>query len=90
MSLVWFKDDCGMSIESEDTFKCRPLHFAVLNKQFKSVECLLGMGVDLNAQTKDGQSALHLAVVKMIEEPEEFEDLKRIIKELLFNGADRN
>lgn len=26
----------------------------------------------------------------MIEEPEEYEDLKRIIKELLFNGADRN
>jgi len=28
--------------------------------------------------------------MKLIEEPEELEEYKRIIKELLFNGADRN
>jgi hypothetical protein len=48
------------------------------------------MGVEINCKTKEGQTPLHLAVMKLVEEPEEFEEIKRIIKELLFNGANRN
>ena len=43
----------------------------------------------MDSKTKDGQTPLHLAVMKIIEEPEDFEETKRIIKELLFNGANR-
>jgi ankyrin repeat protein len=37
-----------LSIHLKDNFGCTPLHFAVLNKQFKCVEYLLGIGSNPN------------------------------------------
>jgi len=33
---------------------------------------------------------LHLAVQQLLDDPDEYELFKRIIKELMFNGADRS
>lgn len=33
---------------------------------------------------------MHIAVIRIEQEPEYFDDYKRIIKELLFNGASRD
>jgi hypothetical protein len=66
------------------------------------VECLLAHKANPNAQNKDGQTPLHIAINKYITltledasqnyeaDPQEFEDMKRVVKELLFNGADRD
>jgi len=40
---------------------------------------------------KEGLTPLHLVVTKCLEEePAEYEEYKRILKELLFNGARRD
>ncbi len=66
------------------------------------MECLLAHRANPNAQNKDGQTPLHIAINKYITQtledaaqnyeadPQEFEDMKRVVKELLFNGADRD
>eukprot|EP00347_Sterkiella_histriomuscorum_P010121 403377524 len=90
LSLYYFIEIYHIDIESLDNFYCTPLHFAILNKQFKAVEALLGLGANPNSQIREGQSCLHLAVTKFIEETEDYEEPKRIIKELLFNGASRD
>lgn len=43
----------------------------------------------MNAQDVRGQAPLHLAVMRIAAQPEDFEVYKKIIKELLFNGANR-
>ena len=66
------------------------------------MECLLAHGANPNAQNNDGQTPLHIAINRYITQtledasqnyeadPQEFEDLKRVVKELPFNGADRD
>ena len=73
-----------------------------MNMQIKCVECLIGRGANVNAQNDDEHTPLHIAIHNYIQqtiedqdqgveaEGNEFDELKRIIKELLFNGADRN
>eukprot|EP00347_Sterkiella_histriomuscorum_P003212 403365161 len=88
-SIFYFHENFKVPIDLRDNFDCTPLHFAVLNRQFKIVETLIALGADPNSQIKEGLTSLHLAVTKSIDEPDEFDEYKRIIKELLFNGANR-
>jgi len=88
--MIMMKRDYNFDSNVRDFFKGTPLHFAVLNKEFKVVECLLGFEADPNLQDLDGKTPLHLAVTKYLQDIDNFFDYKRIIKELLFNGADRS
>ena len=68
------------------------------------MECLLALGADPNAKNLDNQTPLHIALQKYIqnaidrpvdqlvddEEDQDYQDVKCVIKELLFNGANRS
>lgn len=75
-----------------------PLHFAAIFKELKNVELLISLGADLDAQDREGRTALHIAVIRLCagiegdedEQQEYFLEYKTIIKELLFHGASRS
>jgi len=76
-------------INVRDKYEATPLHFAVLKQEFMNVQLLIKFGADVNAQDMRGQAPLHLAVMSIATMPDEYDSIKKIIKELLFNGANR-
>jgi hypothetical protein len=86
-----------LDIDIRSGLLATPLHFAVIFRQLKNVELLIKYQADVNLQDREGRTPLHIAVIRLAalidqnqEEDEEiYEEYKLIIKELLFNGADR-
>ena len=89
VSILVLRKECNFEVSPRDNYQATPLHFAVLKQEFSNIELLIKHGADVNAQDIRGNSPLHLAVMKIGAQPEDFDEYKRIIKELLFNGASR-
>ena len=67
-----------------------PLHFAVMYREYKNVELIIKFGIDVDAQDVQGHTAIHICIIRLVQDPEAFDDYKRVIKELLFRGASRD
>lgn len=74
----------------KDAKEGTPLHFAVLSLNFKNVQTLLKLGADPSAQDIEGNTPLHLCVIMLENNVQDFDKLKIIGKELLFSGASRS
>ena len=66
-------------IDVSNEYNITPLHYACYSKSKNVVDLLLDLGADINAKDIDGKSILNYAVVSGSE---------RIVKKLLFRGAD--
>ena len=80
----------GMNTNCYDRYRATPLHLAILQMEFHNIELLLNFDADVNSQDHQGNSPLHFAVTLMLQRMEYFDRYKKIIKELLFHGADRS
>jgi ankyrin repeat protein len=56
--------DSGADIASVDKFGTTPLHATAIVNDLELAKVLVKKGADLNAKTKDGQTALDLAKKK--------------------------
>ena len=75
---VLLQESCNINITSND--KSTALHLAVHRGNSKVVERLVGFGSDLNTQDKDGDTPLHLALMKESADPltDETPQLKKV------------
>lgn len=72
-----------------DSKNATPLHFACMHKETKNVEYLISQKCPLDVQDKQGNAPIHICIIRLLQDPEQFDDYKRIIKSLLFAGASR-
>mgnify|MGYP000639700077 CR=1 FL=1 len=90
ISLLVLHKEFEQDVNARDAYQATPLHFAILKQEFMNVQLLIKFGAEVNAQDCSGQAPLHIAVMRIAHEVDEYEVLKKIIKELLFNGANRS
>ena len=90
MSILILVKNHGFDVNVKSTIGATPLHFAIVKKEVKNVELLIRFGADVNAKDFLGQTPLHITVMRTSQDPDGFQDFKRIMKELLFNGANKS
>ena len=90
ISILILRREYDYDVNVRDAFQATPLHFAILKQEFMNVQLLIKFGADVNAQDCSGQAPLHIAVMRIAADPDDFDVYKKIIKELLFNGANRS
>jgi ankyrin repeat protein len=89
LSLALMTKQYRICATQRDDMQATPLHFAATYHITKNIEWLISQGADLDAQDIQGHTTLHICIMRVLKEPEYFDDYKRIIKSLLFAGAKR-
>jgi palmitoyltransferase len=65
-SLIYFKEKVSLNIQSVDDMGSTPLHWACYTGSENAVSFLLSWKINVNAQDREGLTALHLAVMSGI------------------------
>lgn len=87
--LILIKEKYYCDVNVRDNFLATPLHFAILKQEFMNVQLLIKFGADVNAQDQMGLAPLHICIMRIGQCPDNYDDYKKIVKELLFSGANR-
>lgn len=90
ISILVLMKERGFDVNARDNFMATPLHFAILKQELMNVQLLIKYGADVNAQDMIGQAPLHICIIRIASNPDDFEPYKKVIKELLFSGANRS
>jgi len=89
LSMLILEKQFKMNVNTQDSKNATPLHFAAMYREMKNVEFLVSRGALVDAQDCQGHTPIHICLIRIIQEPDSFDDYKRIIKTLLFGGAKR-
>ena len=73
-----------------DIYGASPLHYAIMALEENNIQALLSLGADINQRDNSGSSMLHVAIVRYVEDQENFGIYKEVVKELLQFGAQRD
>lgn len=56
------------------------LHYALTSLEEKNMQAMISLGVDLNAQDIQGNTVLHLAIIRFIDDQDNYQVYKRVVK----------
>lgn len=73
-----------------DSYGASPLHYAIMALEENNIQALLSLGADINQQDYSGNSMLHVAIIRYVDDQENFGIYKEVVKELLQFGALRD
>lgn len=72
-----------------DRYGATPLHYAIMSIEESNIQALLSLGADINAQDLRGDSMLHVAIVRYVDDQQNYNVYKEVVKEILQFGAKR-
>ena len=91
VSIYYLKDNfAGFDPNMMDANGATPLHYAIMSIEESNIEAMLSLGSDINQKDKQGDTSLHLALVRYVDDQENYGVYKEIIKLLLQFGASRD
>jgi ankyrin repeat protein len=67
-----------------------PLHYAIMSIEEYNIHALMSLGSDINRKDKKGDSVLHVALARYIDDQENYGLYKEMIKSILQFGAKRD
>lgn len=82
---IYFLEDTSFSfnVNIRDLHGASPLHYAIMNIEENNIQALLSLGAEINLQDNYGDSMLHVAIARYINDQENFGVYKEVIKEVL-------
>jgi ankyrin repeat protein len=83
-SIFLMQRNYGVPVTAGDESHATALHFAAISLLIKNAQALIKLGADPNCQDIEGNTAIHLCMDNLFDEPQSFEKVKNFIKELIF------
>ena len=89
---IYFLQDVmyKFSVDVIDNEGASPLHYSIMSIEENNIQALLSLGADINLQDNHGDSMLHVALARYINDQENYGVYKEVIKEMLQFGARRD
>lgn len=87
IDIAKFLVENGANIEAKENDGFRPIH---VNHSPEFVYFFLSKGVNINSQTNEGDTILHMLAIQEIKSEKEYEERINFLKDLIENGANPN